>query len=423
MRRAPCFLLAAVLSTPTVPALAQQPSPEVRGGAQSSLTLRGFVNAVAFLQDAAFGSGNGGNAAWVTNDPTTNQWILSGDVRATRVGIDFRGPPIGGGWSGGGSVEIDFFGGFPGAGATSDEQPVPRLRIAFADLTRGGTTLRIGQFWNPLFGYVPVSVTQLAFPPGIGSAGIVGWRFPGIFVYQNLTDAQAPVRAQLQLAALRGSWDGPGANLDHLSAGETSGFPQLQGRLELSGRATGGLAWGAYAVGHYDRKDLRPYGTDAVAPGQAETLEGSAVAAGLRLVPGPLTLHGNIYTGRAIGQNLGHITQFGDIRGWGGWAQAGFAFTPSINGWFFYGIDNPDTDDVRATIAAPLDQPGFRERGARTQNQRLTALLRYSSGPYHIGVEWLRAETDWSTRALGQPGFQDRTRTGNQYALGVVYSF
>lgn len=422
---APTLVAAGLLVAGT--AAAQQPAPAqpaVRPAGQSTITLRGFVSAVAFAQDAAFGFGNGGNAGWVTSSPDVNQWIVSGDVRATRLGLDVRGPAIGGGWSAAGTVELDFFGGFNGTGATSDEQPVPRLRTAFADLTRGGTTLRVGQFWNPLFGYVPATVTHLAFPPGIGSAGLVGWRFPGIFLYQSLTDARAPVRAQLQFAALRGSWDGPGTNLDHLSAGETSGFPQVEGRIDLSGRTAGGVEWGAFAVAHYDRKDLRPYGTDPTPPeGQDTHLDGTAAALGLRLVPGPLTLHGNVYTGRAIGHTMGNLAQFGDIQGWGGWAQAGYAFMPGWSAWLHYGIDNPDSDDVRATVPAPADQPGLRQRQARTQNQRLAALLRYASGPYQIGLEWMRVETDWTLRTLGSPGFQDETRDGNQFALGVVFSF
>jgi hypothetical protein len=402
--------------------VAEGGAAEVTPSGQNTIVIRGFINAVGFTQDAAFGFGNGGNSAWVTTAPDGHKWMVSGDVRASRLAFDLRGPPIGGGWTANGTLEMDFFGGFTTSGPTADEQPVPRLRTAFADLTRGGTTLRLGQFWNPLFGYVPATVSQLAFPPGIGSAGLIGWRFPGIFVYQNLTPSSARTRAQLQLAALRGSWDGPGSNIDHLSAGETSAFPQVQARLDLNGRA-GGVPWGAYLVGHYDRKDMRGYGITTMPDGAAKTIEGTAVQVGMRAVPGPLTLHGNVYRGRAIGQNLGHITQFGDIAGWGGWTQAGYAFSRGISAWFFYGIDNPDDADIRAIIPTPADQPGLRQRGARLQNQRYTGMLRYTSGPYQIGLEWLRAETDWAVRTFGSPEIQTQRRTGNQMALGVLYSF
>jgi hypothetical protein len=399
--------------------VSQQPSPQpqVRPGAQSSITVRGFLSATSFVQDASFGFGNGQNAAWVATAPATNQWILSSDIRNTRLGLDFRGPPIGGGWTVGGTVEMDFFGGIA-PGAFGDEQPLPRLRLAYADLASGGTTIRLGQFWTPLFGYVPASVSHLGFPLGYGSAGKVGWRYPGIFLYQNLTDAQATTRAQLQLAAVRGSWVGTDAQIaNHLTPGETSGFPQLQGRIDLSGRTGGGVQWGAYGVAHYDQKDLRPYGADA--PG--DRLDGRAFAAGLRIVPGPLTLHGSGYTGRAIGHHLAHITQFGDISGWGAWGQAGYAFSPNWSTWLYYGMDNPDTDDVRATLPAPTDALPRRE--ARRQNQMLAAMLRYTSGPYQLGVEWIHAETDWTGRVLNTPGFVDDTRTGNQFSFSVIYSF
>jgi hypothetical protein len=310
-----------------------------------------------------------------------------------------------------GSIEMDFFGGFA-PGAFGDEQPQPRLRLAYADLTRGGTTFRVGQFWGPLFGYVPASVSHLAFPLGFGTAGKIGWRFPGIFFYQSFTDAAAPTRAQLQLAAMRGSWVAPeGQLVNHLSPGETSGFPQLQARLDLSGRTGGGMQWGAYAAAHYDQKDLRPYGTEIAPPGRDETLDGSAFSAGLRVVPGPLTLHGSAYRGAAVGQLLGHITQFGDIEGWGAWGQAGLAITPDWSAWLYYGVDNPDSDDIREEFPAS---------NARLRNQLLTAMLRHTSGPYQLGVEWLRAETDWW---LATAAPREQTWTGNQFSFSVVYSF
>jgi hypothetical protein len=411
MERIACSLaVAALVGTLGAPALAQQ--PQVRPGAQSTITVRGFVSSTAFLQDNVFGFGNGQNAAWAglagpgQTNPETNQWILSADVRNTRLGLDFRGPPIGGGWSVNGTLEMDFFGGFANPGATGDEQPLPRLRLAFADLARGGTTLRIGQAWSPLFGYVPASVSHLGFPLGYGSAGKIGWRFPGIFLYQNLTEGEG-TRAQIQIAAMRGSWAGPGNNLDHLSAGETSGFPQLQGKLDLSGRTAGGTQWGAYAVAHYDQKDLRPYGADA--PGTK--LDGTAFSGGLRVVPGPVTLHGSAYSGKAVGQHLAHITQFGDIRGWGAWAQAGFAFNPSWSAWTYYGVDRPDEDKVIGV---------FPTQASRLNNQLSTLMLRYASGPYQMGVEWLRAETEWSLPP-GPPASQ--TATGNQYSFSIIYSF
>jgi hypothetical protein len=423
MQRSAWLLLGSLALAAATPALAQQPAPQVRPGAQSTITLRGFVSASAFLQDNTFGFGNGQNALWAglysptQPNPPTNPWILSGDVRNTRLGLDFRGPPIAGGWSVNGSIEMDFFGGWAGfpspVGAFTDEQPVPRLRLAYADLTRAGTTFRVGQFWGPLFGYVPASVTHLSFPLGLGSGGKIGWRFPGIFFYQNLTDAEATTRAQFQIAAMRGSWVAPeGAVVNHLSPGETSGFPQLQTKLELTGRTDGGINWGTYIAAHYDQKDLRPYGSDTPPPGQEARLDGHAFAGGIRIVPGPLTLHASAHTGRAIGQLLGDFTQFGDISSWGAWGQAGFAFTPSWSLWGYYGTVRPDNDDVRTA---------FPNGPARLENNQVATMLRYATGPYQLGFQWFKAETDWWLATAATP--REQTATGNQYSFSVVYSF
>ena len=38
-----------------------------------------------------------------------------------------------------------------------------------------------------MFGETPVSLTHIAFPLGYGASGKIGWRFPGIFLYHDLT--------------------------------------------------------------------------------------------------------------------------------------------------------------------------------------------------------------------------------------------
>ena len=76
-----------------------------------------------------------------------------------------------------------------------------RVRFAFVDLSNGRTTIRVGQFWAPLFGEVPVSLTHLAFPLGYGATGMVGRRYPGVFLYHDLTPGK-PLSVQLQVAAI-----------------------------------------------------------------------------------------------------------------------------------------------------------------------------------------------------------------------------
>src|SRR5205807_850394 len=147
---------------------------------------------------------------------TTDKSIFDGDVRNTRINFTFNSTPVLGKWSPRATLEADFFGTFTSAPPFGDEQPQFRVRFAFVDLSNGRTTLRIGQFWSPMFGEVPVSVTHLAFPLGYGATGMVGWRFPGVFLYQDLSAAGAPLTVQLQLAAMKGS--GPPATARPITA-------------------------------------------------------------------------------------------------------------------------------------------------------------------------------------------------------------
>src|SRR5207249_11723851 len=109
-----------------------------------------------------------------------------------------------------------------------------------------------------MFGEVPVSLSHIAFPLGYGSAGMVGWRFPGVYFNQDLVAPGGPASAQLQLAAFKGSGPAtPGedaAPINAIGNGEASGLPQLEARLNF-GRKSEELRWVLYAVGHVDWKD------------------------------------------------------------------------------------------------------------------------------------------------------------------------
>src|SRR5438445_12203381 len=141
------------------PATAQQ---VVKLGEGETLTISGFINATLFNDRGLFSSfGQGQNAeiaAAPANQPGVNQGIFDGDVRNTRINFTFNAAPVLGKWAPRATLEADFFGTFTSAPPFGDEQPQFRVRFAFVDLSNGRTTLRIGQFWSPMFGEVPVSV-------------------------------------------------------------------------------------------------------------------------------------------------------------------------------------------------------------------------------------------------------------------------
>src|SRR5256885_3613972 len=242
----------------------------VKLGEGETLTVSGCVNGTLFNSRGLFSSfGQGQNAEIaaprvpivgppaVPAQPGVNQGIVDGDVRNTRINFTFNAPPAIGKWAPRATIEADFFGGFNGVPPFGDEQSQFRIRHAFVDLSNGRTTLRIGQFWAPFFNTdIPVSLTHIAFPVGLGSGGVVGWRFPGVFLYHDLTPT-SPLKLQLQVAALKGSGAPVGANDpgNNIGSGEASGLPQVETRLNAA-RKFASVTWTRYLVNHLDGKDL-----------------------------------------------------------------------------------------------------------------------------------------------------------------------
>jgi outer membrane protein OmpA-like peptidoglycan-associated protein len=393
---------------------AQAPPPE-------GLSIRGFLSASVFLQNQNFTFGNGQNTEWpAPPEFTRDKWFSGGDVRNTRLTLAFNGPRVAkeSNWRLGGQLEMDFFGGFNGTGAFSEQQPVPRLRLAFADIGNGRTTIRVGQFWSPLFGFsanaatsvLPVSTSHIAFPLGYGT-GLPGWRFPGIFFYQTLTPKDAALNAGLEAAVMRGSWDRcvggtvngecpqPNANISSLSAGN-AGWPQLEARFNLSGKVDKGT-WGVYVVGHYDQKDLS--GANASTPD--DKLDGWIGEFGAKFQLGGFLIQGSVHTADSTGQQFTTITQFGDIKSTGGWIQAGYDFTPNWGVYGFYAMDDPDDDDTLRAFA----------NAARLKNEIFSGMLRWKTGPYALGLEYLRAELETGTASV-------KTK-GDQIILSALFNF
>src|SRR5947207_9135160 len=382
---------------------AQQPTGQVvRLGEGETLTISGFVNVTLFTNIGLFSApfGQGQNSEWSAQvADTTDKTFTDGDFRNTRLNFTFASQPVLGKWAPKATVELDFFGAYTGAPPFGDEQPQMRGRVIYADLTNGRTTLRIGQDWSPSFAETPVSLTHIAFPLGYGASGKIGWRFPGISLFQDLSAAGAPLNVQLQLAAMKGS--GPAATLrdsaaaNNIGNGEASGLPQLEARLNFAKKSQN-LGWSFYVVGHVDWKDTTGTGRDTTNTGAKDSnLSAWGIEGGGSINPGHFTLHGNVYYGKAIGQLFAHITQTapaeGGIRGWGAWAQAGYDFTPHWSLWGYYGLDQPDAGKFaqdHQTVVGGLP---------RQQSHEGDALLRFRAGRYALGLEYYRSVVRYNT--------------------------
>lgn len=393
-------------ATPQTVAAAPAAKPVFSSAPGVAVALHGFVSATAFSQNKTFAFGNGQNAEWPV--PGGDDGSLSGaDVRNTRFWLDFSGAKFTGDWTGGGRIEMDFFGGFNGTGAFSQQQATPRLRQAYMDLTNAntGTKVRIGQQWDLMF---PIdnsssSLSHIAFPLGFG-VGMIGWRFPGIVVMQDLNHGTTGPQWRLDVGAFEGSWSGPGNNVNFLTAGNAGFRPQVEARLHVQDKT-----WLAYAAAHYSEVDLRGVGGDAPTPIQSK-VKSTGFEVGGQWKPGPWTFKGLAYTGKGLGEIFGAMAQFGDISETGGYVQVGYSFTPNWTAYAFYSAARPDKQDV-------ITWMGHGSSGLLRNNQSALS-LQYTAGSYDLSVEVmhdkLRSTSD---------GVDRKTTSGNQVSLNALYHF
>ncbi len=375
----------------------------VNTGGHEKLTIKGFINITLFGQNQMFGFGNGQDAEWAIGpEYTQNRWFYGADVRASRITFVYNGPEISDSWKLGGVLEFDMFGGFAGTGAYSAESPIPRLRLAYVDLVHENLRIRVGEAWTPLFGNVPVSLSHAAFPLGYGNAGFVGWKFPGIYFYYKFNSNGSSTHLGLNAAIFEGSWNGPGSNVNFLNAGN-AGTPQFELRLNLSSKISKTTSFKAYVVGHYDKKNLAgvnaPTSTDLI---------GTAFEFGASLKSGGFLVHGNVYSGKNIGQQFGAITQIQpvnkDLSSVGLWVQLGYNFTKHWGVYGFYGLENVDKNQAKAIFPNP-----------RLTQNLLDFMLRYGTGPFSCGVELLQSKLTY--------GLTEKTVKGTQIAFSTLYKF
>jgi len=387
----------AAAPTPAAPAFSSAPGV--------SVALHGFVSASAFTQNKSFTYGNGQNALFPL--PGSRGSLSGVDVRNTRFWLDFKGAEFANNWTGGGRIEMDFFGGFNGTGAYSQQQPTPRLRQAYMDLTRpdSGTTVRIGQQWDLMF---PIdnsatSLAHIAFPLGYGS-GVIGWRFPGLVVMQDLNHGSPGAQWRFDLGVFEGHWNGPGNNVNYLTAGNADFRPQVEARLHVQDKN-----WLAYFAAHYSRVDLR--GVEGTAPTPIQSsVKSTGYEVGGQWKPGPWTFKGLVYTGNGLGEIFGAMSQFGDIKETGGYVQAGYSFTPNWSLYAFYAYSKPNADDV-------ITWMGNGATGL-LRNRQTALSLQYTAGAYDLSAEWVHDKLDSTS-----DGVDRRTTTGNQLSFNALYRF
>jgi hypothetical protein len=381
--------------------------------------FHGIVGGSLYAQDSILAPVNGGQSWFVAQQFSTHKALVGGDVRQSRFSLAFAGPKVFQGATPRAYVEIDFSNN-AGQGGYGDVSLLPRLRHVFAELNWGNTAIRFGQDhelligsspWAPPAG--PASVGHIGYPL-VYQAGAVGWREPGVAVYQQFPGFFGVASLEFAAMVMRSQWVAPLTptglpNQSITSFGEQSGYPGFEARVQAVGKN-----FRLGVSGHWNQSHRAGIGSPETAA--LPDLITEAVQAGARLNVGPITLQGGGYAGKNLAPLLGALLQFQanaqDIQEIGGWAQAGFNFTPELSVWGLAGTSKPSNSDV---IAAG---------GTRLQNTVVSGMLRYQEGGYAIGLEYAH----WHTRTTGgvppaYVGPPDGNLDGNQLMLSGFYFF
>ncbi|MET0390695.1 MAG: hypothetical protein ABW321_32280, partial [Polyangiales bacterium] len=352
----------AAVPPPPPPPPAAPPSPFV-------FILHGLVGATLFSQDVpsvGYGTALTFGPYQITND----KWFLGGDSRQTRVTLSVRGPEVLGGATPTGVVEMDMggynyqitpVGGLSAVVGTnainpmtgmpttvtaaipyntitneprSDENLVPRVRLAYVELNWGASqnVLRVGQYHNLLLAMIAGSASHTNTPIGYG-AGQLGWRSPGLtYIHRFKLSAESSLDVGVQVN--RNSWrdELPTCGATQMppqsqclpygvSQGEASMMPQVQARI----MAFGGLVekplpfylpmkWLAYIAGHWDTKDLTGVGNATLpvqmTPGALpyrDSMTTWVVQGGFKTQLGPLLIAANGWYGLNSGSVFGNM--------------------------------------------------------------------------------------------------------------------
>jgi hypothetical protein len=401
--------------------------------------FHGFTSVTMWAQDALFGvnsnnPANGQLALGVIKTMDTDLPLFGADIRQTRLNFSVRGPEVLGAIPKA-VVELDFVGG-DSPGGFGDVSVWPRLRLAYTELNWGGGKhiLQFGQQNMLIIGLIPQSLRGIAVPMTY-TAGTVGWRQPGIWGYHTFG---GDTNFEFAWSIQRSGWANT-AQINFINGGVSSGIPAFEAR----GKLNFGKVFSLWLSGHYQQADRNGPGVAAVPDGNTniETVVG---VAGMKLDTGLLVLQGSAWTGKNAAPLWGTFFAFsgtpgaaGNIFGMGAWGQVGLNFTKALSVWYTLGIDKPSYDDIFATNSPTL----------RNMNQ--VGMLRYQTGAFAMGFEWLYSRTTYNRQNQITTAFvgtasgsvsvplptpiittnttaqlaENNVLTGNQYSVSFNYYF
>ena len=418
-----CAVIAALAAT----AMAEEAKPGPK------FEFHGFIGGSLWSQDAVF-NGYGQQVFFVNKQPNSDKLLFGGDARQTRLNFSLAGPTVFGGAIPKGVVELDFFSALTNAtlvtavgppATTTTTGPVavtPRLRLSYAELNWGATIVRVGQDNDLVLGsFAPTSVGHIPQSYGYGS-GYVGTRHLQAEVFHTVPAGDMRAEFAFQVQSQLGGQADP-FSAGGLTTAEASGIPSFEARFRL----VKPKLLDVYVAGHWQQFDRNGEDNTLGSAPRGDKQYTTDGTVGAKLTAGPLTLQGQGYVGKNLGNgamtggvgNAVAQTQ-GDFHELGGWVQAGFNLTPEFSAWAYVGTERAyNFNDAIATLGANV----------RLANTTFAGMLRYMDGGYAIGLEYLHMVTRYgspqATALVAKNGVLTRQSRldGNQLMLSGYYFF
>jgi hypothetical protein len=385
----------------------QHEQTKVETASKYPVKLSGLILFNSYLNDGAVDNIDLPILA-LSRTPDVVHGSLAGSVRQSIIGLDARGPRVGGARTSG-DVSIDFFGGIYD-GAWNPYTGHVRLRTAHLNMDWENTSLQVA-FDGPIFSPVePTSYAAVGEPSLAWSGNLWSWA-PEISVSHSFP-LEGPGRPKIEVGLLDPQPPESARNGGAHLAGpaEASKQPGYQARL-------------SYSLGSEDHPmtvGIGGYAGRQKYQGSPDVTAWAATADWLFPITGFLELSGQAYRGSAIG-GLGGGTfkdVFTDEAGFdralddvGGWAQMKARFSKQLEFNGAMGMDNGFASELRrASFYPDADIYDYLAR-----NRTFTSNLIYRPRAYLLFSAEYRNIHSWQINHVDN--------TANSMSLSAGYLF
>jgi len=311
------------------------------GGGKIRVTPYGFLRLDMAYDDSEILTDKGNLVIWVNPEGSgsDDDEMFSVAATATRLGFNFDGPEFEGGKVRG-KLEFDFD---EGGNLTTSRI---RMRHAYAELVYPDWSLLAGQTWDVFGPRIPYMLDCMV----MWYSGNVGYRRPQLRLTKYCELEDAKITSQIALTTPDRT-SGDDVDSDGIRDGSDSGLPMLQGRLGVDIEVFEGRKLGlgiSGAIGEEEADSLTA-GDDEDTDVWIVVLDGKVT-----VVPGFLTVQGEIWTGENVDELMGGISQgvtrsvtdVDEIEAYGGFIHAMLTPRKDLKFNVGYGIDEVDRNDL-----------------------------------------------------------------------------